>query len=342
MIQSILILYSFPLVFMPDGSPDHAVQQSVLSRLQSVEAALHRLGHSTKALEVTDNLLELVQEIQSGRENLVFNLCEEFLGCSQLELNVAALLELLQIPFTGSSPLTLGLTQDKGKTKMILTSCGIPTPAYRVWQPQDDLRIDGLRFPLIVKPMLEDASLGIDNEAFVQDQEALARQIEKIHQTHKQPVLIEEYIDGRELNVSILGTDNLEVLPISEIDFSTLPPGLPKICSYAAKWEEESREYISTVPVCPAPLRPQVEKQVKEISLRAYRIMECRDYARIDIRLSPEDIPYVLEVNANPDISNDAGMPRSAKAAGLEYTELIGRIVDLAWARWKKACSIQK
>lgn len=342
MIQSILILYSFPLIFMPDGSPDLAVQESVRSRLQAVEDALRQLGYSTKTLQVTGNLLELIQEIHSGRDDLVFNLCEEFLGCSQLEMNVAAILELLQVPFTGSSPLTLGLTQDKGKTKTILAACGIPTPAFRVWQPQDPMRMDGLRFPLIVKPLLEDASLGIDNEAFVQDEKALARQIQKIYQVHKQPVLIEEYIEGRELNVSILGSDPLEVLPISEIDFSTLPAGMPKICSYAAKWEEESREYISTVPICPAPLPPDVEKRVKEVSLQTYRIMECRDYARVDIRLSPEGIPYVLEVNANPDISTDAGMPRSAKAAGLEYPELIGRIVEVAWSRWKSVCSLQR
>ena len=342
MMKSILILYSFPLTFMPDGSPDHAVQESVLSRLQAVEDALRRLGYATKTLEVTGNLLELVQEIRSGRDDLVFNLCEEFLGCSQLEMNVAAVLELLQVPFTGSSPLTLGLTQDKGKTKTILAACGIPTPAFRVWQPREPSRIAGLRFPLFVKPLLEDASLGIDNEAFVRDETALLRQIQKIYQVHKQPVLIEEYIEGRELNVSILGPDPLDVLPISEIDFSTLPPGLPKICSYAAKWEEESREYVSTLPVCPAPLSPQVESQVKEISLQAYRIMECRDYGRVDIRLSAEDIPYVLEVNANPDISTDAGMPRSAKAAGLDYDQLIGRIVETAWARWKAVCSLQR
>ena len=339
MSQSILLLYSFPLIFMPDGSPDLAVQESVLSRLRSVEDALHHLGYSTKKLEATGNLLELIQEIHSGRDDLVFNLCEEFFGCSQLEMNVAALLELLQVPFTGSSALTLGLTQDKGKTKTILAACGVPTPAFRVWQPQNQVQVDGLRFPLIVKPLLEDASLGIDNEAFVQDEKALSCQIQKIYQAHKQPVLIEEYIEGRELNVSILGSDNPEVLPISEIDFSSLPAGLPKICSYSAKWEEESREYISTVPVCPAPLSPPVEKQVKEISLQSYRIMECRDYARVDIRLSPEGIPYVLEVNANPDISTDAGLPRSARAAGLEYPELIGRIVEVAWSRWKSVCS---
>lgn len=341
MSQSILLLYSFPLIFMPDGSPDRAVQESVLSRLQSVEDALHHLGYSTKRLEATGNLLELIQEIHPGRGDLVFNLCEEFLGCSQLEMNVAALLELLQVPFTGSSSLTLGLTQDKGKTKTLLAACGIPTPAFRVWQPQDRIQVDGMRFPLIVKPLLEDASLGIDNEAFVQDEKALAHQIQKTYQAHNQPILIEEYIEGRELNVSLLGADNPEVLPISEIDFSTLPAGLPKICSYAAKWEEESREYISTVPVCPAPLSPPVEKRIKEISLQAYRIMECRDYARVDIRLSPDDIPYVLEVNANPDISTDAGLPRSAKAAGLEYPELIGRIVKIAWSRWKPICSPQ-
>jgi D-alanine-D-alanine ligase len=157
--------------------------------------------------------------------------------------------------------------------------------------------------------------------------------VEKIHWVHRQPALVEEYIEGRELNVSILGNEELQILPISEIDFSTMPPGIPRICGYEAKWVETSQEFTHTVPLCPAPLSPEVEDRVKKASLRAYQVLGCRDYARVDIRLSLDEIPYVLEVNANPDISPDAGMTRSAKAAGLAYPQFVGRIVDLAWSR---------
>jgi len=327
---SLLILYSLPAPFFSDGTPDTIGQESVLSRLQAVQKALCSLGYSVHTLEAQGELSAFLKKIRSVKAEMVFNLCEEFYGRARLEMNVAALLELLEIPFTGSSALALGLSQDKGKTKSLLAHHGIPTPPYQIWMPGRDERISELQFPLIVKPMREDASLGIDKNSFVRDEKSLKRRVQKIHKNYGQPALVEEYIDGRELNVSILGNEDPHILPISEIDFSTLPPDLPKICGYAAKWLENSQEFICTVPLCPAPLSAEIEKRVKEVSLLSYRILDCRDYGRVDIRLSPQGIPYVLEINANPDISPDAGMTRSAKAAGFSYTEFIGRIVQIA------------
>ncbi|MDI6753457.1 MAG: ATP-grasp domain-containing protein [Thermodesulfobacteriota bacterium] len=330
---SILILYTLPSPLFPDGTPDLIGQESVRSRLRSVQQALRSLGYSVKTLKADDQLPSLLEKILSTRADLIFNLCEEFFGQTRLEMNLAALLELLDIPFTGSPALVLALSQDKGKTKSIFAHYNIPTPPFRVWQPGEKESLDGLRFPLIVKPLREDASLGIDNDAFVEDEKSLSRQVQKIYHGYKQSVLVEEYIDGRELNVSILGNDHPQVLPISEIDFSSMPPGLPRICGYSAKWVEGSQEFCHTVPRCPALLSPEIEKEIFRISLKVYQVMECRDYARVDIRLSRDGIPYVLEVNANPDISPDAGMVRSARAAGFTYPEFLGRIVDLAQAR---------
>jgi D-alanine-D-alanine ligase len=330
---SVLILYSLPASFSPDGIPDIIGQESIFFRLYAVQEALLSLGYSVQTLEARGELSTFLKKIRSARVDLIFNLCEEFLGRSRLEMNVAALLELLDIPFTGSSALALGLSQDKGKTKSLLAFHGIPTPAYSVWQPGMDEPLSGLQFPLIIKPLREDASLGIDNDAFVLNEKNLKQRVQEIYQGYGQPALVEEYIEGRELNVSILGNEDPRVLPISEIDFSSMPPELPKICGYEAKWVESSQEYAHTVPRCPAPLSPRIEKKVKKVSLDSYRIMECRDYARVDIRLSPRGIPYVLEVNPNPDISPDAGMPRSAKIAGFSYAEFIGYIAELCWAR---------
>ena len=332
---SILILYSLPHPFYPDGSPDRIGRQAVRSRFQAVQKALSSLGYYIASLEAEKKLPTLLEEILTAKADLVFNLCEEFFGQTRLEMNIAALLELLDLPFTGSPALVLGLSQDKGKTKTILAHHHIPTPPYRVWQPGKDDLLTGLHFPLIVKPLCEDASLGIDNDAFVPNEGALRKQIQKIYQEYGQSVLVEEFIEGRELNVSILGNEDPQLLPISEIDFSSLPPGLPKICSYSAKWKEDSQEFCHTVPRCPAVLSPEIEKEVLHVSLQAYQIMECRDYARVDIRLSHDEIPYVLEINANPDISPDAGIIRSAKSAGLTYADFIGRIVELALARSK-------
>lgn len=335
--MSILILYSLPAPFFSNGSPDLIGRESVISRLHAVQEALRSLGHSVETLEAKEDLSSFLRRIISAKTDLIFNLCEEFRGQTQFEMNVAALLELLGIPFTGSSAFVLGLSQDKGKTKSILAHHGIPTAAYRVLIPGSDSSVAGLQFPLIVKPLREDGGLGIDNNAFVLSEKEFKQQVQRIHEKYVQPALVEEYIDGRELNVSIIGNEEPEVLPISEIDFSTLPPGLPKICGYTAKWVEGSEEFIHTVPRCPAHLPPKIEKKVREVSFSSYRIIECRDYGRVDVRLSPEGTPYVLEVNANPDISPDAGMTRSAKNAGFTYATFIGRIVELAWARSRSA-----
>jgi len=331
--KTILALYSLPPPFLPNGSPDIPGRESVLFRLDAIRGALLSLGYKVKTLEAQGELLSLVKTIQSSGADLIFNLCEEFRGCTGMEMNIAALLELMEIPFTGSSAFVLGFSQDKGKTKSLLAHYGLPTPAYRVWVPAEMGRVEGLRFPLIVKPIKEDASLGIDNDAVVHDFKTLRQQVKKIHQAYKQPALIEEYIEGRELNISIIGNEKPLALPVSEIDFSTLPPGIPKICGYSAKWLENSQEFVHTVPRCPAELSPKLAKKVVRVSLQAYRTMECRDYARVDIRLSPEGIPFVLEINANPDISPDAGMIRSSRTAGFTYPEFIGRIVELAQAR---------
>jgi D-alanine-D-alanine ligase len=255
---SVLILYSLPHPFYPNGSPDPIGRRSVRSRLQAVQKALVSLGYGVQTLEAKDRLPVLLQGILATKVDLVFNLCEEFFGHTRLEMNIAALLELLGIPFTGSSALVLGLSQDKAKTKALLAHHKIPTPFYRVWHPGRDDVLEGLPFPLIVKPLCEDASLGIDNDSFVQDEEALEKQVRKIHQAYGPSVLVEEFIAGRELNVSILGNEKPLVLPISEIDFSSLPPGLPRICGYSAKWEEKSEEFCNTVPRCPAVFAPSV------------------------------------------------------------------------------------
>lgn len=329
--SSVLILFSYP--FFPDGSPDKLGIKSVKERLQAVQAALKSLGYKVSQLEVQTNLSDLLRKILDAQVDVVFNLCEEFAGKTSLEMNVAAILELLNIPFTGSPAFVLGLTQDKGKTKSILAHAGIPTPNYQIWYPGEKDNPIKINYPVIVKPLKEDASLGIDNESLVKDESSLQRQVKKIHQNYNEPALLEEYIDGRELNVSIIGNSEPRALPISEIDFSSLPPDLPKICGYAAKWENQSLEFRHTLPICPAPLSPEVEKKVVEISLKVYQIMECRDYARVDIRLDAQGTPYILEVNANPDISPDAGLIRSAKAAGFSYEEFIGYIVELAKER---------
>jgi D-alanine-D-alanine ligase len=330
---SILVLYSLPLPHFPDGTPDPIGRKSSLSRLRDVEAALRNAGYQVVVFELRKSWSTVARRIANGGVDLIFNLCEEFLGQTSMEMNIAAMLDFFPIPYTGSPPLVLGLTQDKGATKSILSFQGVPTPSYLVVSPGEKIESIPLRFPLIVKPGNEDGSLGIDNNAFVRNHKMMVKRIEEIHRHYSQPALLEEYIEGRELNVSIIGNEVLQVLPISEIDFSNLPRGLPRICGYAAKWVEGSPEFRNTPGLCPALLPSKIRREVERVSLATYKITGCRDYARVDIRLSPEGIPFVLEINANPDISQDAGMVRSAKAAGFSYEGFISQIAEIALAR---------
>jgi D-alanine-D-alanine ligase len=330
---SILVLYSLPLPHFPDGTPDPIGRKSSLSRLRDVKNALCASGYQVEALELRTSWSTVARKVTKGGVDLIFNLCEEFLGQTSMEMNIAAMLDFFKLPYTGSPALVLGLTQDKETTKRLLSAQGISTPPYLVISPGDKIESGALRFPLIIKPAREDGSLGIDNKAFVINFKEMKRQIQVIHRLYSQPALVEEYIEGRELNVSIIGNEALQVLPISEIDFSKLPQGLPRICSYAAKWIEGSTEFCNTPGQCPASLPAGIRKEVQRISLATYKTTGCRDYARVDIRLSPDGKPFVLEVNANPDISQDAGMVRSARAAGFSYEGFISQIAEIALAR---------
>jgi D-alanine-D-alanine ligase len=330
---SILLLYSLPLPHFPDGTPDPIGRKSSLSRLRDVEAALRTSGYRVVVLELRTSWSTVARRVAQEGVDLIFNLCEEFLGQTSMEMNIAAMLDFFKLPYTGSPALILGLTQDKETTKRILSSRGIPTPSYLVVSPGEKIGPMPLRFPVIVKPAQEDGSLGIHNRAFVKNYRSLVRQVKEIHRLYFQPALVEEYIEGRELNVSVIGNEHPRVLPISEIDFSRLPHGLPRICSYAAKWMEGSLEFCNTPGLCPAHLPSRIRREVERVSLATYKATGCRDYARVDIRLSPEGIPFVLEVNANPDISQDAGMVRSARAAGFSYEGFISQIAEIALAR---------
>ena len=214
---------------------------------------------------------------------------------------VAGLLELMGIPYTGSDPFALGLALNKFHVKQILRSAGIPTARGLSALSGQKLTIPrGMRFPMIVKPARQDASLGINSNSVCHTPEQLEKQILYIHEVYEQEALVEEYLDGREFNVSVIGDRNPEVLAISEIDFAGLPEDEPRIVSYRAKWDEESPMYSSTVPICPANLTKRLENRIRDIAIRSYQCIGCRDYARVDMRTDARGSLYVLEVNPNP------------------------------------------
>jgi D-alanine-D-alanine ligase len=192
---------------------------------------------------------------------------------------------------------------------------------------------ENLLFPLIVKPSREDASIGIDHASIVYNANELRKRVRYVIEQFDQPALVEEYIDGRELNVAVLGNRKLEALPISEIDMSTLPKDYPRIITYNAKWLKGTAEYEHTRGVCPALLPPELETRMKALAIEAVQLIGTRDYARVDFRLSKDHKPYILEVNPNPDISDEAGFARSARAAGYTFDTMVQKIIETALER---------
>jgi D-alanine-D-alanine ligase len=312
---------------------DRIAEQGAEREARAVMKALATLGHQPVLVSLGDDITTFALELRHLRPDLVFNLCEAFWGESRKEMHVAALYDLLGLVYTGAAPLSLGLTQDKARTKDLLSRHQLPTPRYCLVKLGEHFpKVKDLVYPLIVKPRWEDASQGISNESVVENQKELAARIDYVHRTYQQGALVEEFIEGREINAAILGNGPHDVLPLSEITFH---PDLARpIVSFEGKWLEQSQQYRMTEPVCPAPLKARNEILVRDVALRAYKLLECRDYARVDIRLR-DGVPYILEVNANPDISPDAGLARSAGVAGFSYPQMIERILTIACKRRK-------
>jgi D-alanine-D-alanine ligase len=307
----------------------------VVEEMGDIKIALDSLGYKTSIMNVNSDVYRLIDYLRNERPDIIFNLVECVENESLQEMNVAGLYDLLKIPYTGAGPLALGTALNKPRVKEILTYHGIRTPDYQVFRLEDRIVLkEGLTFPLIVKPSHEDGSVGISDLSIVYNANDLRKRVRFIHTEFEQPALVEQYIIGRELNVAVLGSLRPQVLPISEIDFSGLPADMHKIVSYDAKWMHGTAAYEGTRGVCPAKLTARQEGEMKRTALTCFHLIGCRDYARVDFRLTPQGVSYVLEVNPNPDISDDAGFARSARSAGYTFPDAIGKIVESALERW--------
>lgn len=294
-------------------------------------------GYEVKSLNVNDNLDVLLNALQEYKPDVVFNFVEIFHGQPKLEMNVAGLFDLYGVPYTGAPPIALATCQNKLLAKKILIANGIQTPAFEIFPVVRTLKVKhNLNYPLIVKPLFEDASVGIENASVVHDMKSLRKRIKHVHTEFKQPALVEEFIEGRELNVSVLGDKETAVLPISEIDFSTMPDHLENIVSYQAKWDSLHEAYHKTIPICPAKLPKKLLAKIEKIALKAFSVLHLRDYARVDMRLRADGEVFVLEANPNPDLSEGAGFMRSAEAAGYPYEKALDKLIQLALERGKK------
>jgi len=311
---------------------------AVAASAQSVRDALTAAGFEAECAGLHGlELFDLVARLRANRPDLVFNLCESMAGDARNEVALPAVFDLYGLPYTGSDALALALALFKNRTKDALRGRGVATPEHRLLRSPADLDpavLAGLDYPWFLKLAHEDASVGIEADNVARDPASLARRARTMMDEWKQPVLAERYIEGREINVTMIGNGaNLEVLPLHEIDFSAMPPERPRIVSYAAKWDEAHVDYAGTKPV---PLRgasPELIAAIERTARAAWDAVGLRDYGRVDLRIDAAGNPWVIDVNPNCDISPDAGVCRAAAAAGLDYPRLIEKIALVAWKR---------
>lgn len=320
-------------------TPD-ALEPPVDPVIEQLTAALRGLGHESATQVVDRDVAALVTALHRHGPDLVVNIAESFDGKSALESNVAALLNLMGYRYTGSSPAGLMLAGDKSLTKKVLRFHGIQTPEFATLYRGAVDGADNLTFPVIVKPPQEDASLGITSASVVHDIKELFDRIGDLQKEFQAPVLVEQYIEGREFYVGVLGNVNAEALPVIELDFSGFPVGIPRIASWAAKWgddgDEAGAEYAGTRSLFPTDLDPDLDERMRRVAVEAFHALRIRDYARIDMRVSTEGVIHVIEVNPNCYLERESEFARAAGKHGLDYEALIGRIIDLSTARYSR------
>ncbi|MGH7569005.1 MAG: D-alanine--D-alanine ligase family protein [Gemmatimonadales bacterium] len=299
-----------------------------------VGRALLAKGHDVLMVGIQEDLGRLLERLAAFQPKLVFNGCEAFRGHARYEYAVAAVLEMHGYRHTGSSPTALLVARNKSLTKKVLAYHGIRVPAFAEFHPgEKPMRPSELRFPLIVKPLLEDASVGIAQASVVEDDESLAERVRFIHDKHTQAAIVEELIEGRELYVGLLGNDRLEVLPIVEMTFGEPETGEHRIATYKAKWDEDYRKRKQIKNVFARGLSDAVTAKIGEICTTAFHALWLQDYGRVDLRLTHDDEVYVLEVNPNPFVACEHELANAAEKAGMKYADFIQRIVDEALAR---------
>ncbi len=298
--------------------------------VKAIHKALVKEGFSVHDFEINE---ENTKELLSIKTDVFFNLSYGIGSLPNSEWDVPKLLDKTKIPFTGSSAKAMILTTDKAITKTLFYNNHIPTPSFQVVKTDKFNLVKSLRFPLITKPQKEDSSCGIQQSSVVNNLNELRKQVKIILKRYKQPVLIEEYIDGRELRISILGNGtNARVLPITEISFKGSYKNKWPIVDFVAKWEHDADK---DTPAAQAKLDNKLYKKIEQLSLKAYNLCGCTDYADIDIRLAKDNTPYFIEINCNPGIAPTDGTSRLAKSAGLTYGKYLEEIVLSAYSRRK-------
>lgn len=310
-----------------DGLSDTRILE--LQNEYDVITTLRGMGHEVRVIGLKNDVRLIRTEIEEFHPEIVFNLVVELHGYSMFEGHVVSYLELLKQPYTGCNPRGLTLAHDKALSKQILTYHRIPVPAFTVYMKGRKIRAPRkLKFPVFVKSRVEHGSLGISQASVVRDEQALIERVEFIHRSVKSHALVEEYIEGREFYVAVLGNDRLQTFTPWELIIENLPPGAPYIATGKMKWNLEYRKKVG-LKTNPADLSPEIRKRIDAISKRAYRALHLSGYARLDFRMNEKEELFLLEANPNPDISYGEDFAEAAHHSGLEYEPLLQKILTL-------------
>jgi D-alanine-D-alanine ligase len=320
-----MVLHDHPL----DGDEVDAV-------VPDVAAALETRGHQVVLQSLGEDVPELAHQLRLAAPDIVFNLTESFAGKSDLDSSVASLLNLLGLRYTGSSDAGLLLAGDKVLAKKVLVFHEIRTPNFAALVHGALESANELAFPLIVKPPQQDASIGITTHSVVHDLNELLQRVDAVQREYRSPVLVEQYIEGREFYVGVLGNEHAVALPIAELDMSDYPDGVPRVASWAAKWEESHEEYRASRPTFPEDLTPDLISRIQQVALNAFDALRLRDYARVDLRVTSIEEIFVIEVNPNCYLRRGETFAEAARRAGIEYEDLVNRVLELASARYAR------
>jgi D-alanine-D-alanine ligase len=326
-----ILVLVHPDLMPPDSLKGFSPQEINVWKTEfDVVSTLRKAGHDVRPLGVQDELKPIREEIEAWKPDLVFNLMEEFHGETVYDQNVVSYLELLRIPYTGCNPRGLMLARGKDLSKKLVHYHRIPVPAFAVFPMQRKIhRPKRLHFPLIVKSLSEDASEGIARASLVDSDEKLAERVAFIHAKLSTPALVEQYIEGREIYVGVLGNDRLRVLPVWELDFGSAAP----IATEKVKHDQDYQERHKIEHGPAKDLSPELRVRIAKMAKRIYRTLELDGYARIDFRLSKDDIPYFLEANPNPEIAQSEEFAHAAAHDKIKYRDLLNRIVALGMRR---------
>ncbi|XXF76790.1 ATP-grasp domain-containing protein [Myxococcaceae bacterium GXIMD 01537] len=315
-----------------EDDPGREAREDVVRVAAALAEALDRGGTRAEPLAVEGTRLDFFDTLRRMQPDLVINLCESLAADSRGEMVVPCLLDLLGVPYTGSSAVSLALALHKPKAKELLRARGVSTPGFAtVARPEDVARVR-LPYPLIVKPSREDASVGVSVDSVVHDEDGLRRACESILRTFEQPALVEQYISGREIYVPLLGNTPRRALPLTEIRFGEFFSTRPNIVTYKSKWEPDSPDWANT-PTGPAEVDDALRERLVATAMEAFAALDCQDYGRVDLRVTPEGVPYVIDINPNCDLHPSAGFAKTAASAGLDYPALAHSLVEIALER---------